>query len=86
MYIQKIVGKYSLTKVELAFHFTFELLQIWYENNKAIIEYNLSDTYLKLIKKVNSIDINNQNFINKIYKQLYDYLKIDIKIIEYIFT
>lgn len=75
--------KYLISKLIKNFR---ELLQIWYENNKAIIEYNLSDTYLKLIKKVNSIDINNQNFINKIYKQLYDYLKIDIKIIEYIFT
>ena len=51
-----------------------------------MIEYNLSDTYVKLIKQINSIDINNQNFINKIYKQLYEYLKIDIQIIEYVFT
>jgi len=63
-----------------------ELLQNWYEKNRALIEYNLSDTYLKLVKQVNNISINNPNFINKIYKQLYDYLKIDIKIIEYIFT
>jgi len=63
-----------------------ELLQNWYEKNRASIEHNLSDTYLKLVKQVNNISINNPNFINKIYKQLYDYLKIDIKIIEYIFT
>ena len=75
--------KYLISKLIKNFR---ELLQIWYENNKAIIEYNLSDTYLKLIKKVNSIDINNQNFINKIYKQLYEYLKIDIQIIEYVVT
>ena len=60
-----------------------ELLQNWYEKNRALIEYNLSDTYLKLVKQVNNISINNPNFINKIYKQLYDTLKVPIKIIEY---
>ena len=60
-----------------------ELLQIWYEKNRGIIEYNSSDTYLKLVKQVNNININNPNFINKIYKQLYEYLKIPIHIIEY---
>jgi hypothetical protein len=75
--------KYLISKLVKSFR---EILQLWYENNRAMIEYNLSDTYVKLIKQINSIDINNQNFINKIYKQLYEYLKIDIQIIEYVFT
>ncbi len=60
-----------------------ELLQNWYEKNTALIKDNLSDKYLKLVKQVNNININNPNFINKIYKQLYDILKVPIKIIEY---
>jgi hypothetical protein len=72
--------KYLISKLIKSFR---ELLQIWYEKNKGMIEYNSSDTYLKLIKQVNIININNPNFINKIYKQLYHYLKAPIKIIEY---
>jgi len=45
-------------------------------------ELNNSEDYAKLVPLINSININNKNFINKLHKFLYQELKSDIQIIE----
>ena len=45
-------------------------------------ELNNSEDYAKLVPLINSININNKSFINKLYKLLYQELKSDIQIIE----
>lgn len=60
------------------------LLNEWQEENKEkIFNDTISSDYLKLLKKINSININNSTFVNKIYNILYNHLKISIQIIEY---
>ena len=41
-----------------------------------------SEDYAKLVPLINSININNKSFINKLYKFLYQELKSDIQLIE----
>jgi hypothetical protein len=45
-------------------------------------ELNNSENYAKLVPLINSININNKSFINKLNKFLYQELKSDIQIIE----
>jgi len=45
-------------------------------------ELNNSEDYAKLVPLINSININNKSFINKLHKFLYQELKSDIQIIE----
>ena len=60
------------------------LLKLWQDENEKKLSYdNISNTYLKLIKKVNTININNKTFVCTIYKLLYDHLKINIQTIEF---
>ena len=69
------------SKISLEF---LSLLKSWQdENEKKLSCDNVSNTYLKLLKKVNTINLNNISFVKNIYKLLYVHIKTESKIIEY---
>ncbi len=64
-----------------------KLLNEWQKENKnKITQDNISNIYLKYLKKINSININNKAFTNNIYRMLYDSLKIYIEPVRYEFS
>ena len=59
------------------------LLSEWYHSNETKMSNDsMSTKYINLVKKINSISINNTSLINNIYKLLYEYFKKDIQFIE----
>jgi hypothetical protein len=73
--------KLIISKISLEF---LSLLKSWQdENEKKLSCDNISNIYLKLLKKVNTINLNNISFVKNIYNLLYDHLKITYQIIEY---
>tara|TARA_A100001011_G_C14314143_1_gene847089 strand:+ start:18 stop:752 length:735 start_codon:yes stop_codon:yes gene_type:complete len=73
--------KSIISKISLEF---LSLLKSWQdENEKKLLCDDVSNTYLKLLKKVNTINLNNISFVKNIYKLLYIHLKTESKIIEY---
>lgn len=64
-----------------------KLLNEWQnENTNRITQDNISNIYLKYLKKINSININNKSFTNNVYRMLYDSLKIYIEPVRYEFS
>lgn len=77
--IKSLISKFSSEFIKL--------LNEWQKKNtNKITQDNISNIYLKYLKKINSININNKSFTNNIYKLLYDSLKIYIEPVRYEFS